>query len=111
MACGLLTTRFELEPDLQPDPRVLKDLLSYFVCNPQAADDLEGIARWRLLDEVVRRKVEETQRALTWLVDRKYLCETVAVGRSPIFSLNSDKVDDARVLLGRENPLKDERRE
>ena len=40
------------------------EILSYFLRNPLAADTLEGVARWRLLDEVVYRKVEETRAAL-----------------------------------------------
>jgi hypothetical protein len=68
-------------------------------------DDLEGIARWRLAEEVIRRKVEETHRALTWLVDRDYLRLTRATGPSPLFSLNPDKVADAEALVDSQGPI------
>ena len=69
--------------------------------NPQAADSLEGIARWRLLDEVVRRKVDETQRALKWLVERDFLIVTNVAGAEPIFRLNPEKSADAEEFLER----------
>ena len=39
---------------------IAKEILSYFLRNPQAADNLEGVARWRLLEQTVHRSVEET---------------------------------------------------
>ena len=78
--------------------------MRYFVRHPQAADDLEGIARWRLAEEAIRNKVEETHRALTWLVERDYLRLTRIVGTPPVFSLNPDKVAEATALLASEQP-------
>src|SRR4051794_14043357 len=31
---------------MNPEPTLLRDVLSYFMRNPQAVDSLEGIARW-----------------------------------------------------------------
>lgn len=78
--------------DWQP---VTIDILSYFVRNPQAADGLESIARWRLLGEVIHRRVDETRAALEWLVERGYLIKTVSSGASPIYRLNPDKLAEA----------------
>ena len=72
--------------------------MRYFVRHPQAVDDLEGIARWRLAEEKIRNKVEETHCALTWLVERGYLRLTRTVGPSPVFSLNPDKAVEAARL-------------
>jgi len=77
----------------------VKEVLNYFLRNPQAADSLEGIARWRLLDEVVRRKVDETQRALAWLVQRNFLIVTTVAGADPIFRLNPNLVAEAETFL------------
>jgi hypothetical protein len=74
-------------------------VLRYFVRHPQAVDDLEGIARWRLAEEALRDRVEETHRALTWLVERDYLRLTRTVGPTPVFSLNPDKVAEVNALL------------
>lgn len=73
-----------------------REILHYFIRNPRAADSLEGIVRWRLLDEVVHRKVEETRRALDLLVKQGFLLETTAPGRAEIFSLNSEKLGEAK---------------
>jgi len=67
--------------------------------NPEAADTLEGIARWRLLEEAVHRKVNETSAALQWLVERGYLLQTLSPGVGPIFSLNRNKISEAREFV------------
>jgi hypothetical protein len=95
----LLITRCMLADDPQPDETVVKEVLNYFLRNAQAADSLEGIARWRLLDEVVRRKVEETRWALEWLVQRKFLRKTKVAGGEPVFSLNQKKIPEAKSFL------------
>ena len=87
--------------DTQLNAATVNEILSYFVRNPQAADSLEGVARWRLLNEYITRKVDETQRALSWLVAKGYLRETSAAGTGLIYSLNADKVDEAAEFLSR----------
>ncbi len=111
MARGLLIGRRIVETGSQPDPAAVKEVLSYFVRNPQAADDLEGIARWRLLDEMIRRKVEETHRALAWLVEHEYVRETIAAGIESIFSLNLDRLAEAKAFLAGEELLAGEKKE
>jgi hypothetical protein len=85
--------------DPQPDPQTMKQILGYFVRNPQAADSLEGVARWRLLDEIVRRKVRDSQMALEWLVDKGFLRKTVVADMEPIFSLNPARAAEAAQFL------------
>ena len=71
-----------------------REILNYFVRNPHAADTLEGVARWRLMDEMIRRKLDETEAALECLVgyadeihfsrrDRDVQLESRARRRSP----------------------------
>lgn len=88
-----------LVDDPQPDETVVKEVLNYFLRNTRAADSLEGIARWRLLDEIVRLKVEETRWALEWLVQRKFLKKTKVAGGEPVFSLNQKKIPEAKSFL------------
>jgi hypothetical protein len=82
-----------------PDQEIVREILSYFVRNPQAADNLEGVARWRLLDQAITQSLEQTQRALSWLVDKGYLCSRATAGTGPIFSPNREKAAEARELL------------
>jgi hypothetical protein len=82
----------------EPD-QVARAILSYFLRNPQAADNLEGIVRWRLLSETVHRKVDETRAALAWLTDNGYLTQAVQLSSDPIFMLNPEKREQAEELL------------
>ena len=94
-----------MDQEQNPDAAAVRGVLRYFVRHPQAVDDLEGIARWRLAEEAIRNKVEETHRALTWLVERDYLHLTRTAGPTPVFSLNPDKVGEAQALLASDKPI------
>jgi hypothetical protein len=84
--------------------QITRDILSYFLRNPQAADNLEGIARWRLLNEIVHRRVDETRNALNWLVENGFLTETAFVGIEPVYRLNGEKAQAAEQLLATPDP-------
>lgn len=80
-------------------PPPVRQILSYFVRNPGTADSLEGIARWRLLEESIHRNVQETEIALSWLVKEGYLLSTPGLHASRLFQLNVAKRADAESLL------------
>lgn len=81
------------------DPqKVAGEILSYFLRNPQAADNLEGIARWRLLSEAIHRTVEDTRSALEWLVKQDVIVKR-STGSEPLFSLNRKNEAQAEALL------------
>ncbi len=77
---------------------IAKDILSYFLDNPLAADDLEGVARWRLLRQTIHRGVEETGQALDWLVQRGLLTRVPAAG-SAIFHLRAEQRAEAAAFM------------
>ena len=79
--------------------KTAKDILSYFLRNPKAADTLEGVARMRLVDEIVHRSTSETDRALKWLVSRGYMVEELIPGKAALFRLNPAQEADALRLL------------
>lgn len=72
-----------------------REILGYFLRNPRAADTLEGVARWRLIEETIHRGVEETKGALAWLVSQGFLQDTSTVGSGRVFYLNMKKRADA----------------
>jgi len=80
-----------------------REIIRYFMQHPQASDDLEGIARWRLLQQRVHRQVEEVQSALALLVNLKLLNEqdTPTAGRR--YSLNPAKVSESREFIDQSN--------
>ena len=90
----------------EKQPRRAMEVLDHFVRNPQAADTLEGVARWRLLRETVHRSVDETADALEWLVAEGFLNETSTTYSKSIYSLNQQAIDEAKELLAREQPPK-----
>lgn len=76
-----------------------KEILEYFLRHPQAADCLEGVARWRLLQESIHRNVEETNEALSWLALQGFLLEEGGAASGPIFRLNRAKAAEAERFL------------
>jgi hypothetical protein len=63
--------------------------MEYFLRNPKAADDLYGIASYRLPEQVIYQHVTEVSEALDWLVSVGWLNKMTSANRSPIFSLNA----------------------
>jgi hypothetical protein len=65
-----------------------KEILSYFLRNPHAADSLEGVTRWRLMEERVHRELENTDQALNWLVRRGFLVKVSSEWTGSVYQLN-----------------------
>ena len=80
-------------------PRPAREILAYFLRNPAAADSLEGIARWRLLEQAIHRTTTETEGALKWLVDEGFLIEMEQPSSRQLFRLNPEKQLAAGELL------------
>lgn len=80
-----------LQPDAEsPEgPTMLaQEILAYFVRNPQAVDNLEGITRWRLQEERIRQQIRDASVALDWLVKRRYLEKLSSPMAEPVYRLN-----------------------
>lgn len=92
----------------EKEPERAKEVLEYFVRNPQAAGTLEGLARWRLLQETVHRRVEETAEALEWLVAEGFLKETLTTYSNPIYSLNTEALAAIEHYLTGEKSLEED---
>lgn len=74
-------------PRQQPSKHA-EEILSYFLRHREAADTVEGIARWRLLEDMVKRRIDETQAAIQWLVAQSLLIQESGVATQPMFRLN-----------------------
>jgi hypothetical protein len=83
------------------DPGVpaTREILSYFLRHPAAADSLTGIARWRLMEETVRQTLESTETALRWLISEGYLSEESRLGSERIYQLNPERREQAEQFL------------
>ena len=73
--------------------------MRYFAEHPRTLDSLEGVARWRLLQQRIDDTVEETELALDWLVERGLL-QRVDVSFGPALFRIVDKsaIDVERLL-------------
>lgn len=82
-----------------PTSELAREILSYFLRNPQAADSLEGVTRWRLLEERVHRELEDTDLALGWLVEHGFLVKISSQWSGPVYRLNETNRGDAEQFL------------
>jgi hypothetical protein len=79
---------------------VAREIMSYFLNSSEATDTLEGIARWRLMQQRIDRTVDQTFSALRLLVDRG-LIEEVRSGTGPVlFRLNASRRAEAESSFG-----------
>lgn len=83
----------------QTHPDIAIEIVDYFLRNANAADDLEGIVRFRLLDQAIFRCVSEVSETLEWLVSAGLLNKTTTISSGPIFSLNELKRNQAEKFV------------
>lgn len=81
-------------------------ILRYFLRHPRAADDLEGIVRWRLRRLQIEETVDDAAAAVNWLVARGYLAVVERPGDDPLFVLNRQKLDEARRFVTTLRPVR-----
>lgn len=80
-------------------PIMAIEILRYFLRNPQAVDSLEGVARWRVMDERIYRGVTDADEALRWLVSEGFLVRKSAHHSGDVFALNLGKRTEAAAFL------------
>jgi hypothetical protein len=89
------------------------EILAYFLRNPRSADTLEGVVRWRLLEEKIFSTVEDTRESIEWLVDQQYLSRISMPGKEPLYRINEQDEERAAKFLrsshsgGAEHPGKE----
>jgi hypothetical protein len=75
------------------------EVLSYFLRNPQAVDTLEGVARWRLLEQRIDMHLQETSEALDWLVEHNFLLRVDSPSTEACYGLNAANRPKAKEFL------------
>lgn len=83
-----------------------RNVLRYFLRNPQAADSLEGVAKWRLAEEQVHQTVQMTSRALQMLVGKGYLIERRSALTGKFFALNKENRREAERFVQKTGRLR-----
>ena len=87
------------QPTSQESENLAREILAYFLRNPQCADDLHGITRWRLLDQMIHHALHDTRAALDLLVTLGYLNKEAITGADPIFRLNTYRQTEALTFV------------
>lgn len=96
---------------LRRPPKRAREILRHYLENPATTDSLEGIARWRLLEETVEVRVREIREALRWLVDQGYLERMAPHATVPLYRLKSArKIDGATLMTARDRTPRGSRR-
>jgi hypothetical protein len=78
---------------------IARDILSYLLHHPAAADTLEGIARWRILEEIAKRNLAATEEAMRWLIAKGFLREEKIAGGRAIYKLDAARRREAELFL------------
>ncbi len=90
----------------KPAPRLASEILRYFLRNPQAGDNLEGVTRWRLADQRIYETVRTTEKALEWLVGRGFLVKESKPWCGDLYRLNTGMLEKADYFVAGEPDLK-----
>jgi hypothetical protein len=80
-----------------------REVLGFFLRNPDTSDTAEGVARWRLLDNIIVRAVEETESILKDLVALGYLEEIDTPGVQRLYRLRRDAAEKAAEYIEQPN--------
>jgi hypothetical protein len=94
-----------------PNSELAKEVLSYFLRNPHAADSLEGVTRWRLIEERVHRELESTDKALNWLVHHGFLMKVSSEWTESVYQLNEVNRSAAQRFMSESTKPRKPRRE
>lgn len=83
---------------------IARDILNYLLKHPAAADTFDGIAHWRILEEIARRSLASTDDAMQWLIAKDFLVEEKIPGGQSIYQLNPRKRNEAEALVKENEP-------
>lgn len=81
------------------DFELVEDILRYFTRNPTAADTVEGLARWRLVDEVIHKNLKKVASAVAWLVSQGMLVEESTSPSTKVVLLNEQQLSKVERFL------------
>ena len=71
----------------------------HYLQNPNAIDTIEGIAEWRLLEDLVQRRVRATDAAVGWLVEQGFLERIEGDAIPALYRFNEAKRAEAEQFL------------
>ncbi|MFY9607372.1 MAG: hypothetical protein WAU45_01995 [Blastocatellia bacterium] len=78
------------------------DILAYLSEHPDAQDTLQGIVEWWLLEQEIKSRISQVERALSELVVKGLVVESKKEGSQTRYRINRRKIKQIRSLLRRE---------
>lgn len=81
--------------------QVEEDIVNYLLDHPEAKDTLEGIVRWWVMEQRIRREMLQVQQAIGELVQRGWLLERESADAKVHYRLNPAKTEEIATALGR----------
>ena len=66
--------------------RIAKEINRYLVDHPNAADTIEGISKWWLVDERTSYSLDRVRRALEYLIAAGVVCKRTTTGVESVYS-------------------------
>lgn len=79
--------------------QIVNEILAYLSEHPDAQDTLEGIVRWWLLEQEIKREMYKVQEALTELVNRGLVLERKGSNSQVRYLINQSKLKEIQELL------------
>ena len=95
--------------DSDVDFAVAREILRFYLRNPEAADSVEGLARWRLLDERIFSTLDQIARTVAWLVAHDFLVKERTSPLREVFRLNESEREKIETFLRLKGASKDGR--
>jgi len=81
---------------------VAQDILSYLLEHTAAEDTIEGIVEWWLLEEKIKRRTKEVQKALDELTRDSLIIALKSKDSKIRYRLNKRKMNKIRAILKKE---------
>jgi hypothetical protein len=78
-----------------------EDIMNYLLDHPEAKDTLDGIQRWWVLEQRVKREMAQVEKAVTRLIQREWLLVRRGVDSQVHYRLNPAKTAEIAAELGR----------
>jgi len=73
---------------------IANEILTYLTDHPNAADTLDGIAKWWLLDRAVQFQLDQFKQALEELVAKELVTEQKGSDSKIIYRVNRGRLED-----------------
>jgi len=79
------------------------DILAYLSEHPDAQDTLQGIVEWWLLEQEIKSRINQVERALSELVAKGLVLESKGKEPQPRYRINRRKIKEVKILLRRKD--------